>query len=106
MAYWRGSETPLEKEKEWVSQVGMRERHDTLEGIVFSNLAGKVFIDQSGDGKNWDFTEEVAASAGVGKSFNVALVASYWRLRYKNTSTTENQTTFRISASTQAGGDS
>lgn len=105
MAYWRGSEAPLEKEKEWVSQVGMRERHDTLEGIVFADQAGKVFIDQSGDGKNWDFTEEVAVVASTGKSFNVALVASYWRLRFKNTAGT-NQTVFRISASTQAGGDS
>lgn len=106
MAYWRGSEVPLEKEKEWVSQVGMRERHDTLEGIVFANLAGTVFIDQSGDGKSWDFTESITTVANTGKSFNVALVAPYWRIRFKNTSTTENQTSFRISASTQAGGDS
>lgn len=105
MAYWRGSEVPLEKEKEWVSQVGMRERHDTLEGIVFADQAGKVFIDQSGDGKNWDYTEEVSFEASKGKSFNVAMVAPYWRLRVKNTAVT-NQTVLRISANTQAGGDS
>lgn len=105
MAYWRGSEVPLVKETEWVSQVGMRERHDTLQGIVFADQAGEVFVDQSGDGKNWDFTEKVSVEASKGKNFNVILVAPYWRLRFKNTAGS-NQTAFRISASTQAGGDS
>lgn len=106
MAYWRGSEIPLAKEKEWVSQVGMRERHDTLEGIAFSDLAGTVNVDQSSDGTHWDFTEAFSVVANTGKSWNVALVAPFWRLRYKNTSTTETSSVFRISASTQAGGDS
>lgn len=105
MAYWRGSETPIAKETDWVSQVGMRERHDTLAGIVFADKAGKVVVEQSGDGKNWDFLEEVAVEASKGKSFSVALVATYWRLRYKNTAASD-QTAFRISVSTQAGGDS
>jgi hypothetical protein len=109
MAYWRGSESPLKKSSEegseWISQVGMRERHDTLEGIVYSDKVGKIFVDQSGDGKNWDFTEEIVTVASTGKSFNIALVAPFWRIRFKNT-TNEPQTTFRISVSTQAGGDS
>ena len=105
MANFRGSETALKKETEWTSQVGLRERHDTLQGIVFADKVGKIFIDQSGDGKNWDFSEEIVTVASTGKNFNVALVAPYWRIRYKNT-TNEDQVAFRISASTQAGGDS
>jgi hypothetical protein len=105
MAYWRGSEAPLEKEKEWVSQMGMRERHDTVEGIVVADKAGTLFIDQSGDGKNWDFSNSFEISASVGKGFSQILVAPYWRVRFKNT-TNENQGVFRIWANTQAGGDS
>lgn len=106
MAYWRGSETPLAKETgEWISQVGMRERHDTLQGIAFADKAGKLFIEQSGDGKNWDLSEEVSVEASKTKTINTTLVAPYWRIRYKNTAS-EAQGSFRISVSTQAGGDS
>lgn len=110
MAYFRGSTTPLKKSSEesgteWVSQVGLRERHDTLAGSVFADKAGTVFIEQSSDGVNWDISEELSVEASKGKVINVSLLLPYWRVRAKNT-TDENQTVFRISVTTQAGGDS
>lgn len=105
MAYWRGSTTPLEKEKEWVSQVGMRERHDTIDGSVFTDKSGTVFLEQSSDGQNWDVSASYEITASDGKGFVETLVLPYWRVRFKNT-TNENQGAFRISVSTQAGGDS
>lgn len=105
MAYWRGSETPLEKEKEWISQVGLRERHDTIVGGVFADKAGTLFLEQSSDSKNWDVSASYSITASTGDGFSENLVLPYWRIRFKNT-TNENQTVLRISVSTQAGGDS
>lgn len=105
MAYFRGSTSPLKKETEWVSQIGLRERHDSVEGLVYADKAGTLFVEQSGDGTNWDLSESISITASTGKSFNVTLVAPFWRIRFKNT-TNEDQGVLRISASTQAGGDS
>lgn len=104
MAYWRGSETPLAKESEWISQVGMRERHDTVTGSAFADKAGELFVEQSADGKNWDISEKLTVEASKTKTINVALLLPYWRLRFKSGG--EAQGAFRISANTQAGGDS
>lgn len=104
MAYWRGSTTPLAKEITWTSQVGLRERHDTVMGAVFANKAGELFVEQSADGENWDISEKISVEASKTKTINVSLLLPYWRLRFVNGS--EANTTFRISASTQAGGDS
>ena len=111
MAYWRGTTTPLlasgapNSGDTWISQVGLRERHDTVEGVAFSDKAGTLHVDQSNDGQNWDLDTSISVSASTGKDFNVTLVAPYWRLRFVNTTGTD-QTVLRIGASTQAGGDS
>lgn len=104
MAYWRGSETTLEKEGEWVSQVGLRERHDTVAGSVFADQEGTIYIEQSADGVNWDISTSYSVTASDGKGFNESLLLPYWRIRYVNGS--EDQENFRLSANTQAGGDS
>lgn len=104
MAYWRGSETPLAKETEWISQVGMRDRHDTVAGAVFTDKAGELFVEQSADGKNWDISEKLTVEASKTKTINTILLWPYWRLRFK--SGAEAQGAFRLSANTQASGDS
>lgn len=104
MAYFRGNSTALAKEGTWTSQVGLRERHDTVQGSVFADKAGKLFIEQSSDGTNWDVSTEYSVSANDGKGFTEPLIQPYWRIRYVNGS--EAQSAFRINASTQAGGDS
>jgi hypothetical protein len=104
MANFQGSTTALAKEATWTSQTRLRERHDTLAGSVFANKAGKLYIEQSPDGTNWDVSTSYAIAASDGKGFTELLVLPYWRIRYVNG--TEAQGTFRISVTTQAGGDS
>lgn len=104
MAYFRGSTTPLAKEAVWTSQVGMRERHDSLSGTISADKGGTLYIEQSSDGVNWDVSTSYEITANDGKGFIEQLVAPYWRLRYVNGS--EAQGTFRVSVTTQAGGDS
>lgn len=105
MAYFRGSTTPLKKETEWVSQVGLRERHDTLMGNVWSDKATEIFLEQSSDGENWDISEKLTGEASKGKVINVSLLLPYWRIRVKN-ALSEDQGKLRVSVTTQAGGDS
>lgn len=110
MAYWRGSETPLKKASEtpaneWISRVGMRERHDTVMGSAFADQNGTLYIEQSSDGTNWDVSSPFEITANDGKGFEENLVLPYWRIRFKNTASSD-QTIFRISVVTQAGGDS
>lgn len=104
MANFQGSTTPLAKEATWTSQTRLRERHDTVMGAVFANKAGELFVEQSADGTNWDVSEKLSVEASKTKSINVTLILPYWRLRFVNG--TEANTVFRISANTQAGGDS
>lgn len=104
MAYFRSSNTPLTKNSTWTSNTGLRERHDTVQGIAFSDQGGTLLVDQSSDGVNWDVSDSFTITGGTGKEFLVQLYGPYWRLRYTNGGT--DQTAFRISATTQAGGDS
>lgn len=111
MAYFQGSTTNLTKNSTWTSRVGMRDRHDSVMGTVYSDVAGTLHVEQSIDGTfdndgsgKVDFDTSVAVSAATGTSFNVTLVAPYWRLRYVNGGT--DQAKFRVAATTQAGGDS
>jgi len=81
------------------------DRADNIVGIVFSNVAGSLSIDQSIDGINWDYTATpVAVSAGTGTVFNVPLYGPFVRLRYVNGGTA--QATFRIGAKFSSAGDS
>jgi len=82
----------------------MRERHDSITGAVFADKGGTLHIEQSADGVHWDVSADYEIESKDGKGFTEELVLPYWRLRYVNGS--EAQEEFRISATTQAGGDS
>ncbi len=75
---------------------------DRLVGLVFSDTAGNLHVDQSGNGgTNWDFTETVAVAAGVGQKLSIELVAPSYRVRYVPTT---NPTVFRLSARQSSSG--
>lgn len=105
MAYFRGTEpeTTLAKNAEWTSQTALRERHDTVEGSVYSEAEGTLYIEQSLDGSNWDVSTEHTIAGEEGKGFIEQLVDPYWRLRFKAKEETKE---LRIGASTQGSGDS
>jgi hypothetical protein len=65
-------------------------------GLVTSNQAGTLYIDQSPDGTNWYTTDTIAVSAsGLGK-INFDILVRYLRVRYVNGATA--QTSFNLSA--------
>lgn len=82
----------------------MRERHDSITGAVFSDKAGNLYLEQSADGQNWDVSTSYSITANDGKGFVENLVLPYWRVRFSNGN--QDQSVFRISVTTQAGGDS
>lgn len=104
MAYFVGSTAALDADNTWTSPTKLRERHDSVQGTVFADQGGSLYIEQSPDGTNWDVSAEYTIAASDGKGFSENLVAPFWRIRFVNGSTP--QTTFRITATTQAGGDS
>lgn len=88
----------------FTGKTNLRDRYDTVEGIVFADESGTLNVDHSPDGLNWDYTDTLAVVADAGDTFTYPLNAPFWRLRYVNDATP--QTEFRLSASTQAAGDS
>lgn len=55
-----------------------------ITGTVFADAAGTVYVDQGGDGNNWDYTTSVAVAANTGTSINVTLIDSWYQVRYIN----------------------
>ncbi len=75
---------------------------DTVVGIIKASHAGTLFIEQSIDGTNWDFSTSITVVAATGGSFKQELFAPYVRLRYVNGATTT--TYFRFRSRTTAAG--
>ena len=65
-----------------------------ITGTVFADVAGKLYVDQSSDGDNYDIITEVTVTAGVGTGFSVEILSPNARIRYVNGSTA--QATFRL----------
>mgnify|MGYP003349153355 CR=1 FL=1 len=87
--------------------------HDLVTGSVFSNEAGKISIEQSPDGVNWDIKNysysknsaydanniDHAVSSNAGTGFVEQIILPYWRVKFTATSGTA-PTTFRLHART------
>lgn len=104
MAYWTGSTDVLEADGEFIGPTRYSERHDHVIGSVYASHTGTLYIEQSPDGENWDISTENTVAADTGEGFSEDLRLPFWRIRYVNDST--EQTAFRVSARTGAGGDS
>lgn len=103
MAYFGHTET-LDANEEVVLGPTNTDRADTITGGAWSSHAGTLFVEQSGDGDNWDLSEEVAVGAGNGEGFSVPLFLPYVRIRYVNGGTATDAT--RIFARFGSAGDS
>lgn len=71
-------------------------RAQTITGTVFSDVSGTIYIDQGGDGLNWDSTVTASITGGLGAAIDVDVVAQYFQIRYVNGNTP--QTVFRLYA--------
>ena len=59
------------------------------------NENGTIYIDQSNDGSNWDYSSSVATVGGTGFAISAEVVAPYIRFRWAN-GTANATTTHRL----------
>ena|SRR5687768_9860563 len=103
MARFIGSKTPLNAAGVW-SEVLQAGREDWISGVVFSDVAGSLQIEQGVDGVNWDYdTAPIAVAAGVGSAFKEEIYAPYIKLTYTNGGA--GQAVFRIGARFSSAGN-
>ena len=92
--------TPLPAGGTATSNAQYISRAVSVTGTVYTDQPGTLYIDQGGDGINWDSTTSVpvpnSTILGVGTPFTVNLIAQYFQVRYVNGGIA--QTTFRCYA--------
>jgi len=88
--------TPLAANAEYVGPALDRKyrTHAYIHAMAFADVDGTIYIDQSHDGSNWDYSESAALTGGAGAKLSSRIVARYVRIRYLNGTTA--QTTFRF----------
>ena len=62
--------------------------------MAFADQAGTMYIEQSHDNSNWDYSTDVALAAGATEALKQAIFARYVRPKYVNGGT--DQTSFRF----------
>lgn len=88
----------------WIGDPMQAASADRVTGTVFSDQAGTLFIEQSGDGgKNWDLSKSVPVIASTGLGFSEEVLVPTVRLRFTNTAGA-TQTVFRIFGRFQSAG--
>lgn len=85
----------------FVSSGGNAGAGDRLVGIVFSNTAGNLYVEQSVNGTDWDYADTIAVTGGTGAKISVELVAAFYRVRYVPT---VNPATFRLNVRQSSAG--
>src|SRR3954463_7106848 len=105
-----GSTTPLKKSsdaagKEYESQVFRTDRADYISGVINTDQAGTLFVEQSGDGANWDLSKSFPVTANTTVSFSESLLCGYVRVRFENGTDTD-QGHFRLFSRYTSVGDS
>lgn len=76
---------------------------DRITGSVFCDQAGTLFIEQSGDGANWDIQTSYPVSANDGTGFSEEAILAYARVRFANTSASD-ATALRVYVRTTSAG--
>lgn len=102
MPRYAGTSTPVTAASGWDSGQQQSGFADRVKGIVFSDKAGNLFIDQSIDnGTNWDLVKTIAVTANTGLAFSEELVGNAYRVRFTPATDT---TVFRIAVNTSSAG--
>lgn len=101
MPRYAGTTTPVTAGQGYNSGALNSGLSDRAKGIVFSDKAGTVYIEQSFDGANWDLSTSYAVVANTGKSFSEELVAPFFRVRFVPSTDT---TVFRLNVNTSSAG--
>lgn len=105
MSTFIGSTSPLTASSTFISVSRQTDRADTINGSAFADVAGTLYVEQSGDGVNWDVSQSFAVAANTGVPFKVDVYLPFFRLRYVNGATAQG--TFRLFSNLRdAGPDS
>jgi hypothetical protein len=76
--------------------------HDTVRGIIFSDVAGALTIEQSIDGGvNWDLTESQAVAAGAGEVIDEVVFGNLFQFTW---TPEETSAEFRFAVSSTSAG--
>ena len=78
----------------WVSAEDPSLETGRICGLVYSDKAGTLYVEQSGDGLSWDVIKSITVVAEEGKEFSEEKVAQHARVRYVNGAS--DQTIFRL----------
>ena len=103
MAYF-GTTTPLGSNGTVTLGPKQSDRADYISGAVFADQGGTIYIEQSGDGTNFDISAQYTVTGGDGKGFSEYLYLPYVRIRYVNGGSA--QAAFRLFARYTSAGDS
>lgn len=103
MAYF-GYTQPFAANEQQIVGPHNTDRADNISGAVFSDQAGHLFVEQSGDGQHWDLSKDITVAVSTGAGFSEPLYLPYVRLRYVNGGTASTAT--RIFARFTSAGDS
>lgn len=86
--------TPLGSGGSFVSSAQQTTRATQITGSVFADQAGTLYIEQGGDGTNWDNVTEIAVEANIGTSIEIDVTNQFIRARFLNGASA--QATFRL----------
>jgi len=90
------STTPLGAGATFVGQSQDRigKTHAYAHAMGFADVDGTIYIDQSHDNANWDYSESTSLTGGAGSKLSSRVVSRYTRIRYVNGAVA--QTVFRF----------
>lgn len=91
---------------DWTSPTKRADGYDTIRGVIFSNQAGSLKVQQSLDGTNWDVEDSITVNASTAtKIDDLKIYLPFIRLFFDNGGSTV-PTTFRLYARFHGAGDS
>ena len=84
----------LKANETWISAEDPSLETGKICGLVYSDVGGTLYVEQSGDGLSWDVIDTISVTGGTGAKFSYEKVAQHARVRYVNGD--EPQTIFRL----------
>ena len=74
----------LKANETWISAEDPSLETGRICGLVYADVSGTIYIEQSGDGLSWDVIDSYSVTGGSGLGFTFQKVAQHARVRYAN----------------------
>jgi hypothetical protein len=81
--------TPLAGSGTYVSGTLLPDLSERINGSVFADQIGTLYVEESPDNVNWDVSKSFSVVAGTGQGFSEIVLLPYLRLRYVNGGTAQ-----------------